>query len=141
MLPQPTMARRTRSMVSRLSPFSPSGQSESWRAALDGLRLGGATGGPGAALLEGRRRAEDERILQASADDLQAHGEATRGPAGRDGDRGLAAVIERIAERPAEMGHLAARHLARADDAEREGRQPERGREQQIVALEKSPER
>src|SRR5215510_15995514 len=101
----------------------------------------GPTNGPGPQRLEGRRGAQHEHVFQAAADDLQPHRQAARRPARRNRDRRLAAVVEGIAERPAEMRDLAPGHLGGADHAERERRQTERGREQEVVALEESPER
>src|SRR5215510_7376526 len=65
----------------------------------------GPTNGPGPQRLEGRG-AQHEHVFQAAADDLQPHRQAARREARRNRDRRLAAVVEGIAERPAEMRDL-----------------------------------
>src|SRR5262245_45456346 len=61
--------------------------------------------GPGAEALEGGGGAQDQSVLETPADDLEADGEAARREARGHGDGRLAAPVEGIAERPAEVGH------------------------------------
>src|SRR5262245_35796749 len=86
----------------------------------------GPANGPRPQGLECRRGAQHEHVFQAAADDLQSHWQAARRPARWNRDCRLAAVVEGIAERPAEMGDLAPGHLGGADHAERERWQAQR---------------
>src|SRR5207245_11807882 len=81
------------------------------------------------------------RVSPTPAADLKTAGKPAGREAGRNGDGRLAAVVERVAERPAEMRDLAAGDFTRADDAERKCRQADGRSDQQVIALEEPSQR
>jgi len=86
-----------------------------------------------------RRRAAPARRRDAGRRSASRRAPTLRPPRGHR-DRGLSAVVERVAQRPSEMRHLAAGDLARPDDAQRKRGQAQRRRDQKVVALEEPAE-